>query len=109
MSEVLVTGEPEAVEGFALAGARVEALRDVPRLEWLLREAMRARNPAVVVVTESLYEKLPEKLRLQAEGSARPMFITLPAPPGWSELPGRDDLVSRIIRRAVGYRVKVRR
>jgi len=109
MSEVLVVGEPELTEGFALAGGRVEPTVDLARVEWMIRETMRSRNPAVVVVTEGLFERLPEKVRLAAERSARSMFITLPTPPGWETLPGRDDLVSRIIRRAVGYRIKIKR
>ncbi len=109
MSEVWVVGEPEMVEGFALAGARVEPAREPSRVEWLVRETLRAREPAVMVVTESLFEKLPEKVRLAAERAARPMFVTMPEPPGWATVPGREDLVTRIIRRAVGYRIKVKR
>jgi vacuolar-type H+-ATPase subunit F/Vma7 len=109
MSEVWVVGEPEMVEGFALAGARVKAMHDPSRVEWLLRETMRARAPAVVVVSESLYELVPEKVRMAAERAARPMYVTLPEPPGWEAVPSREDLVTRIIRRAVGYRIKVKR
>ncbi len=109
MSEVLVVGEPEQVEGFALAGARVDSTRDPERVAWLLREAILRRAPAVVAVTESLYEGLPEKIRLAAESSGRPMVITLPRPAGWEALEGGDNLIARIIRRAIGYRIKVRR
>ncbi|MDF1535471.1 MAG: V-type ATP synthase subunit F [bacterium] len=109
MSEVLVVGQPEIVEGFGLTGARFEAVTDPDRVEWLVTELMRNRDTGIVIITEDLYNQIPEKLRVKAEASARPLFITLPRPVGrelWDE---REDLISRIIRRAIGYRLKIRR
>ncbi len=109
MSEVLVVGQPEIVEGFGLTGARVETVSDPGRVEWLVSELLRTRDTGIVVITEDLYEEIPEKLRVKAEASARPLFITLPRPAGreiWEE---REDLISRIIRRAIGYRLKIKR
>jgi vacuolar-type H+-ATPase subunit F/Vma7 len=109
MSEVVVIGQPEIVEGFSLAGADVEPCTDPSRLEWRVMDLLRERSHGVVIVTEELYESLPEKVRIRAEQSGRPLFITLPRPLGedfWGE---REDLISRIIRRAIGYRLKIRR
>ncbi|UCF30378.1 MAG: V-type ATP synthase subunit F [bacterium] len=109
MSEILVIGQPEIVEGFSLAGADVETCSDPSRLEWRVMDLLRGRSHGIVIITEELYESLPEKVRLKAEESGRPLFITLPRPRGedfWTE---QEDMITRIIRRAIGYRLKIRR
>lgn len=109
MSEILVIGEPEIIEGFALTGARIRPESDPARVERMLANLFQSGETDIVVVTESLFERIPEKTRIRAETSGHPIFLTLPRPAG-IELPGeREDLISRIIRRAIGYRLKVRR
>ena len=109
MSEILVIGRPEIVEGFSLAGAEVETCTEPSRLEWKVLELLRNRSHGVVIVTEELYETLPQKVMLRAEQSGRPLFITLPRPLGEDFWETREDLISRIIKRAIGYRLKIRR
>ena len=109
MSEILVLGEPEIIEGFALTGARIRAESDPSRAERILDGFMRSKEVDIVVVTESLFEQLPEKTRVLAEASGRPIFLTLPRPAGIEAWGEREDLISRIIRRAIGYRLKIRR
>ena len=109
MSDLLVLGKAEVVEGFSLTGARFEAVTDPDRMGWIVSELMRNRDTGIVIITEELYDQIPEKIRVRAEASARPLFITLPGPAGrelWDE---REDLISRIIRRAIGYRLKIKR
>ena len=109
MSEVLIIGEPEVIEGFELTGAGIEPEIDPARVQWLMEELLRSRDTEIVVITESLYEQIPEKVRTRAEASDRPLFVTLPRPAGRDEWAEREDLVSQIIRRTIGYRVKIRR
>jgi vacuolar-type H+-ATPase subunit F/Vma7 len=109
MSELLVIGEPEIIEGFGLTGAKVESVTNPDRVEWLITRLLRSRNEGIVVVTESLYEKVPEKTRAQAEASGRLLFVTLPRPAEMELWEDREDLIGRIVRRAIGYRVKIRR
>lgn len=108
MSEILVIGESEVAEGFAMAGARVETDSDPERLSWLVPELIRNRSYTVVLVTERVFEQLDERVRTRAEASGRPLFVTIPSPAGTGPRPG-EDAVSRIIRRAIGYRLKVKR
>jgi vacuolar-type H+-ATPase subunit F/Vma7 len=108
MSEVLVIGEPEVVEGFALAGTDVESSRDPERVAWMVPELIRSSAYGIVLVTETIYDHMDEKVRARAEASARPLFVTIPAAAG-TELWGGEDTISRIIRRAIGYRLKIKR
>lgn len=109
MSEILVIGEPEIIEGFALTGARIRPESDPARAERILENLLNSREADIIVVTESLFEQIPEKTRILAENSGRPIFLTLPRPAGIEAWGEREDLISRIIRRAIGYRLKIRR
>ena len=109
MSDILVIGEQEIVEGFSLTGADVEECADPDRIQWKVSELMRTRSHGIVIITESLYATLQEKLRLKAEQSARPLFVTLPRPAGHEVWGEREDLISSIIRRAIGYRLRIKR
>ena len=109
MSEILVIGEPEIIEGFALTGAMTRPETDPVRTGHLIDQLIRLRTADIVVFTESLYERILEKDRSRAEGSTKPIFVSLPHPTGIEKWSVREDLVSRIIRRAIGYRLKVRR
>jgi vacuolar-type H+-ATPase subunit F/Vma7 len=109
MSEILVIGEPEIIEGFALTGAQIRPESDPIRLERFVDQLLKSQDAGIIVVTESLFEQIPEKTRTRAEASGQPIFVTLPRPAGieiWGE---QEDLISRIIRRAIGYRLKIRR
>jgi len=101
MPEILVIGEPEIIEGFALTGARIKPESDPKRAGWLVEQHLRT--------TESLFEQIPEKTRTLAEASGQPIFVTLPRPAEIESRGEREDLISRIIRRAIGYRLKIRR
>jgi vacuolar-type H+-ATPase subunit F/Vma7 len=109
MSEILVIGEPEIIEGFALTGARIRPETDPKRAERLVEQLLRSQDTDIVVFTESMFEQIPDKIRTRAEASGRPILVTLPRPAGieiWGE---GEDLISRIIRRAIGYRLKIKR
>ena len=109
MSDILVMGSPDIVEGFTLTGADVENVRDPARAEWMVEELIRRGSYSIVIITEALYSSLSEKLRTTAEKSSQPLVITLPVPAGLRYWEEREDLISRVIRRAIGYRLKIRR
>jgi vacuolar-type H+-ATPase subunit F/Vma7 len=72
-------------------------------------QLLRSQDAGIIVVTENLFEQIPEKTRSRAEASGQPIFITLPRPSGIETWEEREDLISRIIRRAIGYRLKIKR
>ncbi len=109
MPEILFIGEPKIIEGFALTGAQTKPETDPKRAGWLIEQHIRARDAGIIIVTESLFEQISEKTQTLAEASARPIFVTLPRPVGFESWEGAEDLVSRIIRRAIGYRLKIKR
>ena len=95
---------PDARHGFALSGVRQQTL--VP--SQLLAE-LRALldDPAVglVVVDERLAAGHVQALLREMERRSPGMFVMLPAPEAGARL--EEDYVLRLIRRAIGYQVRL--
>lgn len=104
MKGILVLTPPEVRLGFALAG--VSQREVTPEDTWgALREAMADPRVGVLAVDERLLATLePHRL---GELTARwgGVLVTLPAPAGVLN-PGADEF-QRLVRRALGYHVKL--
>ena len=103
---LLVVAAPGSSAGFALAGVPVieaaDASEDAARMERLLNDP----DAGVVVVDDSLYRDLPEELRRHLQSSAQPVVIPIPGPDWTSESTAHEYIVE-ILRRAIGYRVRL--
>lgn len=98
---------PEVAPGFRLAG--LEPIEARPGIEGTTRLADLRSRPevGVVLLEESLYDGLSE-LELRAlEREARPLVVPFPGPV-WAPPPSPEEYVVELLRRAIGYRVKLR-
>ena len=102
MSEVLFLTPKDARYGFSLAGTRQLTI-PLAEAETQLREAMADRDVGVLVVDERLVNSIGEKRFAELESSWRGLLVTLPAP----EQIGEEDALQRMIRRALGYHVRL--
>jgi V/A-type H+-transporting ATPase subunit F len=101
-----VVVRPEDALGFRLAGARVE---EAPRggeaavFRGLLAEA----DLAVLAVEEEVLAAAPERLLRRARERGLPVILPFALPRRWSEEGRGRAYVAALIRRAVGYGVKL--
>jgi V/A-type H+-transporting ATPase subunit F len=105
MKKIVVVATPDARPGFALAGVRqlAAAAEELPAV---LREL--ASDPAigVVIVDERLVSGIVQDLLRDMARRWSGLVIVLPAP----ERAGRgeaEDYVLQLIRRAIGYQVRL--
>lgn len=98
---------PEVARGFRLAG--LEPVEARPGAEGADRlKDLRARpDVGVVLIEESLYDALPEPDLRALEREARPLVVPFPGPV-WAPPPSPEAYVVELLRRAIGYRVKLR-
>jgi V/A-type H+-transporting ATPase subunit F len=89
--------------GFALAGA-VHEVAAPGQAEAVLRRLLAEADTAVVAVDERLLAEIPEERLRFLERSSRAQLLVLPAPLGGEE---EEDYIQRLLRRVLGYRVKV--
>lgn len=105
-SPVVVVCRPEVAPGFHLAGLDVRAARDAEAATAAVSGLAREVESAVVLVQESLLAAVGERGLRRGEAG----LVTVPFPdPAWEEEPSAaEEYLVEMLRRAVGYRVRLR-
>ncbi len=92
--------------GFAMAGVTVfeassgaDAARQIDRLT-------DDDDAGVIIIDEPLYRDIPEEIRRTFQRSALPVVIPVPGP-DWTTEATAHEYIVEILRRAIGYRVKL--
>jgi vacuolar-type H+-ATPase subunit F/Vma7 len=108
VSHVLrVLCRPALCDGFALAGVPSLPANDAVEATHLLERLAETPQVGVVLVEESLFDALPDELRRRLE--RRPLPVVIPFPgPRREEAPDAAARLVELLRRAIGYRVRLR-
>lgn len=104
---VRVLCRPATAAGFALAGIVADAADDEGAVEAALRGLLARRELGVVLLEEPLYATLAPDLRAQVDRVAQPVVVPFPGP-AWRAAPSAEEQVVELLRRAIGYRVRLR-
>lgn len=97
---------PEDARGFQLAGARVVGAAPGEELA-VLRELLADPGLGVLAVEEELLARIPPRLRRRVRERGLPVLLPFALPRRYGE-PGRGrDYVAALIRRAIGYAVRL--
>lgn len=104
----VVTG-PETADGFMLAGVKVDAVRTVAETEARVKAALEEKDCGLLLVDELLLDQVGEPLLRRLERAALPIVVPLPLDmKWWREKRGMDYLL-RLIRRSIGYHMRLRK
>lgn len=105
MNRIVVLTPSDADNGFACGGAIQHA---VPpgQTATTLQQALGEAESGVVILDERLVAEVGEELLHELEERFPGVLVVLPAPGGST---GGEDYATRLIRRAIGYQVKVQR
>lgn len=101
--------DAESVVGFRLAGVEAVAARDAEEAERLLRECLAEGRASLILVKQSFLEGFSEITRRRVERLSVPLVIPIPLPDAWSREEPAQDYVLSLIRRAIGYQMKITR
>jgi vacuolar-type H+-ATPase subunit F/Vma7 len=104
---IRVVCRPALRDGFALAGVPCLPAGNAGEAAVLLAGIAEQSEVGVVLVEESLYDGISEELRRGFERHALPLVIPFPGPPE-AEAPGAEARLLELLRRAIGYRVRLR-
>ena len=104
MSEVVFITPEDARYGFSLAGS-TQLTATEKKAEELLCQTMTDSDVAVVVIDERLVKAIDAKRFSELGENWRGLLVTLPAPErrGGEE----EDYLQRLIKRALGYHVRL--
>uniref|UniRef100_A0A831UGV9 ATPase n=1 Tax=Geobacter metallireducens TaxID=28232 RepID=A0A831UGV9_GEOME len=105
MKRVVFLTPPDVRHGFSMAGV-VHHTVAPEELEPLLRQLLADPDTGVVVVEERLLEGIDEERFREMERRWFGILLTLPVPRR-EKMEGEEDYLERLIRRAIGYHVRL--
>jgi len=109
MPNIVALVDEETALGFRLAGVGArpaETPEELQRLSESLRIDPKVR---LVLLDESLFRQLPERIQRKLEDSRSPVFIPIPVFRISKGALKPEEYVARLMRRAIGYQIKIRR
>jgi vacuolar-type H+-ATPase subunit F/Vma7 len=104
---VRVLCRPATAPGFALAGIVAETADEDSVADAAIRSLLQRPDVGVVLLEESLYQALAPDLRTLVDRVAQPVVVPFPGP-AWGAAPSAEEQVVELLRRAIGYRVRLR-
>jgi vacuolar-type H+-ATPase subunit F/Vma7 len=104
---VRVVCRPALAPGFALAGVTADQVENHAEAEPALAGLMLRDDVGVILLQEDIYNALSPEVQARLDRSAGPVVVPFPGP-AWAEIPSAEERVVELLRRAIGYRVKLR-
>lgn len=109
MGSVAALSDGETALGLSLAGIDAREVADPGEMERQADELAGDPGVRVVFLDEALFRRLPSPVRKRLEESRAPLFVPIPALRGGAEALSPEERIARLMRRAIGYQIRVRR
>lgn len=106
MFKFVVVTDSETASGFRLAGADVVEVKEPGAAPDILSSLLYRDDMGIVAVNEEYLASMDEKLIARLEKNYRPIII--PIPVGMQRL-DRTGYMERLLQRAIGYNIVIRR
>ena len=106
MYKFVVVTDPDTAPGFRLAGVDVIEASNVEEAKKIIPSLLFKDDTGIVAVNEDFMASLDEKLMERIEKTHRPIIIPIPSRIRQID---RTDYIERLLRRAIGYNIVVRR
>jgi len=106
MFRFVVVTDPDRASGFRLAGAEVIEAADAGQARGLIPPLLYRDDIGIVAVNEEYMLTLDEKVMDRIEKMHRPLIIPLPSK---SKEIDRRTYIERLLRKAIGYNIVLKR
>ncbi|TLM97759.1 V-type ATP synthase subunit F [bacterium] len=106
MYKFLVVTDPDTAPGFRLAGVEVLEASSQEEARRVLNDLVFRDDSGIVAVNEEFMAALDEKLVATIEKTYRPIIIPIPSK---AKEIDRTSYIERMLQRAIGYNIVVRR
>lgn len=97
---------PATATGFGLAGVNALQVPAGADAASPVEDLLRSADPGVLLIEEAVYDELAGDLRQRLDRSVRPVVVPFPGP-AWTEAVPAEERVVELLRRAIGYRVRL--
>jgi V/A-type H+-transporting ATPase subunit F len=109
MSSLVVVTDTDTALGFRLAGVDVIEVSTQEEATKQLCRFLNGNEPGIVIYNQEYQTALPEKTRSALEESVSPVFYAIPVVHAEPAGEPREEYLARLLRRAIGYRLKIKR
>jgi V/A-type H+-transporting ATPase subunit F len=106
MYKFVVVTDPESAPGFRLAGVDVVEAANLAEAKQVITTLSFRDDTGIVAVNQDFLESLDEKFMERIEKSYRPIIIPIPSR---TREVDRTSYMERLLRRAIGYNIVIRR
>jgi V/A-type H+-transporting ATPase subunit F len=106
MYKFVVITDPDSAPGFRLAGVDVLEASSLDEAKKIIPQMLYKDDTGIVAVSEDFMTVLDEKLLEKIDKTYRPIIIPIP-----SKIKGidRTSYIERLLQRAIGYNIVIRR
>ncbi len=109
MPRLLVVTDPDTALGFRLAGIEVAEVTRADKAVERLLALLRAKETGIVVYNEAYRSAIPEPYQAAMEECLAPIFFAIPVARTGRISERREEYLARLLRRAIGYQLKIKR
>jgi V/A-type H+/Na+-transporting ATPase subunit F len=106
MYRYLIVTDPETAAGFRLAGVDVIGVATPEEAKKIIPPLLNADDTGVIGISEDFMALLDPELMAEIEKTYRPVIIPIPSR---SRGVVSESYIERLLRRAIGYNIVVRR
>ena len=106
MYKFLVLTDPDTAAGFRMAGVETREAWSDEEARRILPELLQEEDAGIIAVNEDFMQGLDDRLTTRIEQPSRPIVIPIP---GQVPRGGGMAYIERLLRRAIGYNIVLRR
>ena len=106
MFRFLVLTDPDTAAGFRMAGVETREAVNGEEARQVLPALLQEEDAGIIAVSEEFMQALDDRLMTRIEQTARPIVIPIP---GRARGGGGMAYIERLLRRAIGYNIVLRR
>ena len=107
MSRLVAIAPPDSADGYRLAGIEVIETDSAEQASGEILRLLEDETLAMLLVSESLARAMDEKTVDVIEESSMPLVLVVPEPVAWEEISDQETYVGELIRRSIGYQIKI--
>lgn len=108
MYKLVVLTDPESAVGFRLAGVDVVEAVVPEDVKKKLISLINDDTAGIVAVNEDLMNFIDSRMREKIDNIYRPIVVSIPVVKKMEITPERREYIASLIRRAVGFEIKLR-
>ena len=109
MNKIMVITYSDIAVGFKLAGVDVMTPKDDEEISDLFEDCLNNNEYGLVAVEEAFLANLNEWTRKKLDKAGKPIIVPISTPQKWAGREAADTYLARLVRKAIGYQIKIKR